>query len=152
MRISDWSSDVCSSDLQDILGLRPGTFAEIPGPDQLFGNLAHEIARRLLPPGLPPPLVGVREAAAELFEELLPQMAAPLQQPEFAGELAAARELVPSALEALVAFMHTRQLEVVGTELERERQVRSEEHTTELQSLMRISYAVFCLHKKMRHR
>src|SRR3546814_15007865 len=90
---------------QDILGLRPGTFAEIPGPDQLFGNLAHEIARRLLPPGLPPPLVGVREAAAELFEELLPQMAAPLQQPEFAGELAAARELVPSALEALVAFM-----------------------------------------------
>src|SRR3546814_15513912 len=108
---------------QDILGLRPGTFAEIPGPDQLFGNLAHEIARRLLPPGLPPPLVGVREAAAELFEELLPQMAAPLQQPEFAGELAAARELVPSALEALVAFMHTRQLAVVGTELERDRQV-----------------------------
>src|SRR3546814_6597315 len=26
--------------------------------------------------------------------------------------------------------------------------VRSEEHTSELQSLMRISYAVFCLHKK----
>src|SRR3546814_9746606 len=25
---------------------------------------------------------------------------------------------------------------------------RSEEHTSELQSLMRISYAVFCLHKK----
>src|SRR3546814_8643702 len=33
--------------------------------------------------------------------------------------------------------------------LERERQVqRSEEHTSELQSLMRISYAVFCLKKK----
>src|SRR3546814_8438389 len=27
--------------------------------------------------------------------------------------------------------------------------VRSEEHTSELQSLMRISYAVFCLHKKI---
>src|SRR3546814_9786452 len=27
-------------------------------------------------------------------------------------------------------------------------QGRSEEHTSELQSLMRISYAVFCLHKK----
>src|SRR3546814_9410027 len=27
-------------------------------------------------------------------------------------------------------------------------QARSEEHTSELQSLMRISYAVFCLHKK----
>src|SRR3546814_5679926 len=29
--------------------------------------------------------------------------------------------------------------------------VRSEEHTSELQSLMRISYAVFCLRKKKRH-
>src|SRR3546814_3843319 len=29
-----------------------------------------------------------------------------------------------------------------------ERQARSEEHTSELQSLMRISYAVFCLQKK----
>src|SRR3546814_6808516 len=29
-----------------------------------------------------------------------------------------------------------------------EREVRSEEHTSELQSLMRISYAVFCLKKK----
>src|SRR3546814_5731149 len=32
--------------------------------------------------------------------------------------------------------------------LERERNERSEEHTSELQSLMRISYAVFCLKKK----
>src|SRR3546814_2364444 len=30
-------------------------------------------------------------------------------------------------------------------------QVRSEEHTSELQSLMRISYAVFCLKKKKHH-
>src|SRR3546814_7122035 len=29
-----------------------------------------------------------------------------------------------------------------------EQQIRSEEHTSELQSLMRISYAVFCLKKK----
>src|SRR3546814_9384116 len=29
-----------------------------------------------------------------------------------------------------------------------ERRIRSEEHTSELQSLMRISYAVFCLKKK----
>src|SRR3546814_10582926 len=33
-------------------------------------------------------------------------------------------------------------VEVIGT------QQRSEEHTSELQSLMRISYAVFCLKKK----
>src|SRR3546814_6745495 len=31
-------------------------------------------------------------------------------------------------------------------------QVRSEEHTSELQSLMRISYAVFCLKKKKKHK
>src|SRR3546814_6360888 len=29
------------------------------------------------------------------------------------------------------------------------REIRSEEHTSELQSLMRISYAVFCLKKKI---
>src|SRR3546814_5399487 len=29
--------------------------------------------------------------------------------------------------------------------------IRSEEHTSELQSLMRISYAVFCLQKKKQH-
>src|SRR3546814_3362641 len=29
---------------------------------------------------------------------------------------------------------------------------RSEEHTSELQSLMRISYAVFCLEKKKKHK
>src|SRR3546814_8048193 len=31
------------------------------------------------------------------------------------------------------------------------RAIRSEEHTSELQSLMRISYAVFCLKKKKQH-
>src|SRR3546814_7167487 len=35
--------------------------------------------------------------------------------------------------------------------LHRSRRGRSEEHTSELQSLMRISYAVFCLKKKTRH-
>src|SRR3546814_1881055 len=32
------------------------------------------------------------------------------------------------------------------------RRARSEEHTSELQSLMRISYAVFCLKKKTKHK
>src|SRR3546814_5727322 len=35
-----------------------------------------------------------------------------------------------------------------GVEFERRARHRSEEHTSELQSLMRISYAVFCLKKK----
>src|SRR3546814_3833003 len=34
---------------------------------------------------------------------------------------------------------------------DRSRKLRSEEHTSELQSLMRISYAVFCLKKKQNH-
>src|SRR3546814_5634473 len=36
----------------------------------------------------------------------------------------------------------------VGTDVMVRQRVRSEEHTSELQSLMRISYAVFCLKKK----
>src|SRR3546814_12917411 len=35
-----------------------------------------------------------------------------------------------------------------GDRQERKQELRSEEHTSELQSLMRISYAVFCLKKK----
>src|SRR3546814_6312915 len=38
--------------------------------------------------------------------------------------------------------------DIVDLEGIRGRRVRSEEHTSELQSLMRISYAVFCLKKK----
>src|SRR3546814_9138491 len=38
--------------------------------------------------------------------------------------------------------------QVATQELVRQRVKRSEEHTSELQSLMRISYAVFCLKKK----
>src|SRR3546814_4496822 len=38
--------------------------------------------------------------------------------------------------------------EITVQELEAMRDRRSEEHTSELQSLMRISYAVFCLKKK----
>src|SRR3546814_7642972 len=37
---------------------------------------------------------------------------------------------------------------VMRIEMENEIPLRSEEHTSELQSLMRISYAVFCLKKK----
>src|SRR3546814_13864681 len=47
-------------------------------------------------------------------------------------------EDVAAALQAFEQFVGRQQ--VIG--------VRSEEHTSELQSLMRISYAVFCLKKK----
>src|SRR3546814_1617092 len=39
----------------------------------------------------------------------------------------------------------------LGKSRSTDRAVRSEEHTSELQSLMRISYAVFCLKKKKAH-
>jgi hypothetical protein len=108
--------------VQDILKLRPGRFAEIPRTDQLFGNLAHEIAHRLLLPGPPPSQDNIKEAAAKHFENLLPQIAAPLLQPQHAGELAAAREMVPRALEALVRLLHSQGLEIVGSEIDRDGQ------------------------------
>src|SRR3546814_9223095 len=40
----------------------------------------------------------------------------------------------------------------VRTSHDGEKQGRSEEHTSELQSLMRISYAVFCLKKKKKEK
>src|SRR3546814_3863958 len=40
---------------------------------------------------------------------------------------------------------------VLGSATRPTRVLRSEEHTSELQSLMRISYAVFCLKKKTKH-
>src|SRR3546814_10298996 len=41
-------------------------------------------------------------------------------------------------------------LPVVGTGDDDQRLLRSEEHTSELQSLMRLAYAVFCLKKKQK--
>src|SRR3546814_10316028 len=100
MRISDWSSDVCSSDL-----------------------CATEL-RRLRKRGMTPdPQVAV------MINDLVC---------EGCGDCSRASNclsVVP-----------------VETEFGRKRTVdlstRSEEHTSELQSLMRISYAVFCLKKK----
>src|SRR3546814_1562301 len=52
-------------------------------------------------------------------------------------------KLAAAALLASVAFVGSAHAQVVG-----ESSNRSEEHTSELQSLMRISYAVSCLKKK----
>src|SRR3546814_1489434 len=90
MRISDWSSDVCSSDLDVPAGGRAdsgGTTVELPA-----GGVAAE--------------VGVCTSPA--------------------GDVTARAE--PGWVACCA--------------------IRSEEHTSELQSLMRISYAVFCLKKK----
>src|SRR3546814_2375770 len=47
----------------------------------------------------------------------------------------------------LVGLAHMQRLGI-RVAIDRDRAIRSEEHTSELQSLMRISYAVFCLKKK----
>src|SRR3546814_1241300 len=100
MRISDWSSDVCSSDL-----LLPGVAKRILGFD--FGDLT--LFADICVVHVDDVLCRLRLSAAE---------AAPL----------------------LLCRLHEGEMTIVVA--------RSEEHTSELQSLMRISYAVFCLKKK----
>src|SRR3546814_3427068 len=105
MRISDWSSDVCSSDLRagDRASDRPSRGSRGNGTPWPRGGY-----RPLqLAPGAPE---AHRRLKRSLYERPLAQSA------------------------ALVATAWLRR--------------RSEEHTSELQSLMRISYAVFCLKKK----
>src|SRR3546814_4726182 len=104
MRISDWSSDVCSSDLNVSLGRR--------NPD--FGNVV-----------------------SVMGSVTLPIFAGRRQEPRIAAAEAQAAAALAERADAL------RELEA-----QFEADLRSEEHTSELQSLMRISYAVFCLKKK----
>src|SRR3546814_2183688 len=69
------------------------------------------------------------------------QHKAQLQEP---ARLVPQHGAVEGTLEGAAHFLHPveKRLEVAAA------RVRSEEHTSELQSLMRISYAVFCLKKK----
>src|SRR3546814_2343127 len=60
---------------------------------------------------------------------------------------------VPGCIEAASAILQAPALAKIGFGLKSDRsrlhgKLRSEEHTSELQSLMRTSYAVFCLKKK----
>lgn len=106
--------------LLDVLRLSRGRIAEIPGPDQLLGNLAHEIANHVLQPGPVADTDAVLAHAEAVFDELLDAIATPLQQPEYAGELAAARARVPAALAQLARLLRQKGVSVVGTELDRE--------------------------------
>src|SRR3546814_6016225 len=106
MRISDWSSDVCSSDL-----IRCG----LGGMDMISGTLRHR---------------GMLFAAASVVAMGLAASPASAQS-ETAADEGTESEIV-----------------VTGFRASLENALRSEAHTSELQSLMRISYAVFCLTKK----
>src|SRR3546814_2603640 len=118
MRISDWSSDVCSSDLA--------------GPELLRDAVVILAAR-----------VGVADQQRDRRAGG-PSLVHTGQDLDGIGFVP--RRSVPRA-----PGRATRK--VVGEVARRDRDVRraairSEEHTSELQSLMRISYAVFCLKKK----
>src|SRR3546814_1827193 len=123
MRISDWSSDVCSSDLtlHKVVPIgQPGVFVHEPlAPDLAAGQLA--VAQ--------PAQNGDFGGAAGLIEVFgRPRLGA---HQDHGDSGVSSGHLSPS---------------VIG------RPQRSEEHTSELQSLMRISYAVFCLKKKKRNK
>src|SRR3546814_5246759 len=120
MRISDWSSDVCSSDLPGTTLIEQFTYraeGHSTSDDPAQYRSAEE--RSAWPLGDPiirlkQHLIGLgvwdEERHAEMDRELAEQVKAAAKEAEKNG--------------------------VLG---------RSEEHTSELQSLMRISYAVFCL-------
>src|SRR3546814_5573088 len=114
MRISDWSSDVCSSDLA--MGHK-GTEAAKEAAEMVLldDNFASIVA-------------AVREGRT-VYDNIRKVIAWTL--PTNGGEAVAV------VLAILIGFT----LPMTATQ-------RSEEHTSELQSLMRISYAVFCLKKK----
>src|SRR3546814_2578473 len=132
MRISDWSSDVCSSDLIGIA----------------FGQV--ELAQLLLVVRHTILIVARvrtqdRQQARFLGRHLLAQLAV--------GKFLVADDVdladlgfrpladLEHDIDAILVERDHLRLDVGG-------EARSEEHTSELQSLMRISYAVFCLKKK----
>src|SRR3546814_8138657 len=113
MRISDWTSDVCSSDLPNIqLHDCVGTGSEHFAIDDQRIRTADADAASATAAITIRQHEGARSAAQQ----------PPQRAPEFAR----------------------RRLDIEIAQ----RCSRSEEHTSELQSLMRISYAVFCLKKK----
>src|SRR3546814_5145175 len=134
MRISDWSSDVCSSDLVDT-----GDYIVIINAADIVvtGNKAQDkkYFRHTTYPG------GIRETNFEKLQQRFPGRA--IQK--------AVKGMLPKGP---LGYAMIKKLKVyAGAEHPHTAQqpkpldIRSEEHTSELQSLMRISYAVFCLKK-----
>src|SRR3546814_6039849 len=132
MRISDWSSDVCSSDLGERYG------------DKRSGRGDQECRRYGRPCGDLTPDGGARRHAAEEDHQRDRQATRPypVGQRRLGGDIEAGQHRDPAEAAKNSAWKG-------GSGTGRQ---RSEEHTSELQSLMRISYAVFCLKKKTNKR
>src|SRR3546814_1417642 len=118
MRISDWSSDVCSSDLH--IGVK------------------RRIGRKAV------------EAAAPHIEKLVDQhVTYGAQFTRITRLTQDTRYRVAAAIaKGREIDLHKRNPIEVRQKFPHVLAWRSEEHTSEIQSLMRISYAVFCLKKK----
>src|SRR3546814_5736698 len=129
MRISDWSSDVCSSVLvvNAAISLRP----------LLQENAAKGDVQRY-----PAPEVIAAFDKADLWAVAVPQ--------RLGGRGVSATALVRMGAELAKGDPSAAWVSQIinGTTWVTSLGPRSEEHTSELQSLMRISYAVFCLKKK----
>jgi RecB family exonuclease len=104
--------------LRHVARLRPGRVRSIPDANQLLGNLAHAIAREVFTPGEPPAPEEAERRTAELLEERINQLAAPLRHPEFAEELNLARRRLPAAMSSLAGCLLENQLTVEVTELQ----------------------------------
>src|SRR3546814_8425848 len=154
MRISDWSSDVCSSDLpirelenvEDTL--RPVVVIEqhaLRGAVEVLvltalerpekSNKAHDAEAERN-----------RDQIGEHAHWVASRAAAPCRRTRV--PFVAGRYLAPMPRLSRVALATTRIEEADIANAATSGVTRSEEHTSELQSLMRISYAVFCLKKK----
>src|SRR3546814_7707890 len=115
MRISDWSSDVCSTDL------------DLADPIERFRAIMHFFARFTI------------EQAPERIFEMEPAFHLDFFRSHFDRHKAAVRDALEPVLDHFDAL--------AGSPIDRDGfvetlvrlQIRSEEHTSELQSLMRIS-------------
>src|SRR3546814_10791250 len=132
MRISDWSSDVCSSDLP-----QAPACPDCGGAWQRLGEDISEVLEYI-----PSSLRVVRHVRPRLSCRCCDRMAqAPAPSRPIARSFAG-----PGLLSHVMVSKY-----LDHQPLYRQCRIRSEEHTSELQSLMRISYAVFCLKKKNRN-
>src|SRR3546814_10917227 len=131
MRISDWSSDVCSSDLGRTG--EPSQPGRPPGRGQGDDDRGEPDPGALDPPApgglaVAPPPVGQALGSTSCFETR-------------AGAHSFSMKSIKSLTPRSLAQQGVSKGE--ASPLLRLRHRRSEEHTSELQSLMRISYAVF---------
>src|SRR3546814_10875449 len=145
MRISDWSSDVCSSDLSHVTVPQIGAMYK---GDRSRKETLVEFGFRL------PSALDNRPLRFEEWEGRSPRAIFVSATPgkyekEKSGEQVVELVVRPTGLvdpEVEIRPVATQVDDVLG-EINLRVAMRSEEHTSELQSLMRSSYAVFCLQK-----